>query len=111
MRCSTVKNMVSYHTNTFYLINASFKTLNFSESEEIVDDFEKVFANQTLNYTMLGLYFLGYFGCAGLLFLSWFERSGQAGPYRTLANRLVSYTLDQVNIWARSGKAFLGFGQ
>ena len=29
--------------------------------------------------------------------VSWFERSGQAGPHRTLVNRLMSCTLDQVS--------------
>ena len=33
--------------------------------------------------------------CFGLCLVAWFERSGQAGPYRTLINQLVSHKLEQ----------------
>ena len=33
-----------------------------------------------------------------LMFVIWFERSGQAGNFRTLLNQLASFIMDQVNI-------------
>ena len=61
-----------------------------------LDSFSQVYANQLLNRFMIVLYIIGLFGCLGLSLVSWFERSGQAGPYRTLVNQLVSINLDQV---------------
>ena len=41
------------------------------------------------------IYSLGLLACVGLGMMIWFERSGQAGPYRTLVNQLVSYRIEQ----------------
>ena len=45
---------------------------------------------------MFLVYILGLLNCVSLSFISWFERSGQAGPFRTLRNRLVSFNVDQL---------------
>ena len=73
------------------VLNASWHL----EAEER-DFFHGVWSNQALNKAMGFVYFSGLIFCIGLLFVSWFERSGEAGPFRTLVNRLVSFMLDQV---------------
>ena len=61
------------------------------------DDFEGVYDKSlSLNWFMLALFVLGLCTCPGLLYVSWFERSGQAGPFRTILNQLVSFNMDQV---------------
>ena len=60
------------------------------------DHFKGVYEMPILNWSMIGIYLLGLISCTGLRLVSWFERSGQAGPYRTLVNQLMSITLDKV---------------
>lgn len=60
------------------------------------DTFEGVFSLWYVNWLTILLYVLGLISCALLVIVSWFEKSGQAGPFRTLANQLVSCQLDQV---------------
>lgn len=60
------------------------------------DDFKDLFKTQWLNWSMLALYLSGLASCVGLGLVSWYERTGRAGPHRTLVNRLVSMILDQV---------------
>ena len=59
------------------------------------DFFEKAFENWLINLLAVLVYVIGLIGIAGLLFVIWFERSGLAGPFRTLINQLVSFNLDQ----------------
>ena len=73
--------------------------LHFHLTEEVSNDyFESVYSNTILNTSMILIYILGLISCVGLRLVSWFERSGQAGPYRTLVNRLMSITLDEVSL-------------
>ena len=67
---------------------------NFTQSH---DDFEGMFSIQTVNWSMVILYTIGLVPCAGLGLVCWFERTGQAGPYRTLVNQLVTGCLEQVS--------------
>lgn len=60
------------------------------------DAFEQLYANGGLNAIFGVLYFLGYLCCLGLGLVIWFERSGQAGPYRTLVNQLVTHRLESI---------------
>lgn len=64
--------------------------------EETKEDQSTFYGNIGLNWSMFGIYGAGLIGCVGLGFVSWFERTGRAGPHRTLINRLVSFNLDQV---------------
>lgn len=50
-----------------------------------------------LNLATLIMYLIGLASCGLLTLVSLFERSGLAGPYRTVFNRLVSYQIDQVS--------------
>ena len=61
------------------------------------DAFEDVFENKYLCLGMAGLYLVGISSCGMLVLASWFERSGQAGPYRTLLNRLGTLNVEQVS--------------
>ena len=74
------------------------ETLNNLEIQTDYDFFKNIYSNPLLNYSMVLIYTLGFIGVSGLILVVWFERSGQAGPYRTLINRLVSYNINQVCI-------------
>lgn len=70
---------------------------------EIKDDFENVFDNIWIQITIGILLVLGFISSAFGFFVSWFERSGEAGPFRTLINQLVTLSLDQISIMFLSG--------
>ena len=61
-----------------------------------VDYFKDVYDNPWINRTIVGLYFGGFTSIIGLIFVVWFEWSGQAGPYRTLINQLVIFNIESV---------------
>ena len=73
-----------------------FEIANFNFTHRESEYFEYVYSNPFLNCSMVAVYLLGVVSCFGLRLVSWFEQSGQAGPHRTLVNRLMSLTLDQV---------------
>ena len=75
-----------------------FEIPNIIETEEKLfkNDFPEVYSNYYLNWTMTGLYSLGLVSCGVLVMASWYERSGHAGPYRTLLNRLGTLNMEQV---------------
>lgn len=75
------------------------RTFNFNGIPTFIhkDYFADVYAiNPVLNTSAVVAYVFGYIGVAGLILVIWYERSGKAGPHRTLVNRLVSYALDQL---------------
>ena len=74
-----------------------FEIANFNFTHREFEYFEYVYSNPFLNCSMVAVYLLGVVSCFGLRLVSWFEQSGQAGPHRTLVNRLMSRTLDQVS--------------
>lgn len=85
----------------FTLVN--WTSLDDEESSKLMetflhneDDFKELFENTFENVAIVGLYVIGNVSCAGLLLVSWFEKSGQAGPYRTLVNQLASMRLDNL---------------
>ena len=83
-------------STTFYPINKTLSDQIFDQSDVDhnpiqIDFFENVYSDPILNGCMIAVYFFGCIGCAGLGLVIWFERSGSAGPYRTLVNQLVSY--------------------
>ena len=81
----------------------SFKIEDFNnvsyfeiEDQPFVDDFSGVYANEYLNWGMSALYLSGLTSCSVLVMASWYERSGQAGPFRTLLNRIATLNIEQV---------------
>ena len=60
------------------------------------DYFQDVFSPPIINWTMILIWILGLASCVFLRIVSWFEKTGQAGPFRTLVNRLFSCIIDQV---------------
>lgn len=68
------------------------KNESFPNTEDV---FSEAFSIKALNWFLFICYLLGLISCGLLVIVSWFEKSGQAGPFRTLANQLVSHQLDQ----------------
>ena len=61
------------------------------------DPFANLFQEHPyLTWAVWIIFHLGLINCMGLSFVAWFERSGYAGPYRTLVNQLASLKFDQV---------------
>ena len=80
----------------FSSTNETFAVIfEFKYEMEKMDPFGGVYQNQNVNIFCAILYILGLLSCVGLGSVIWFERSGQAGPYRTLINQLVSHKLEQ----------------
>ena len=67
-----------------------------SKSNVNLDFFHGVFESTNMKFFILGTYGFGTLGILGLLLITHFERSGNAGQFRTLVNQLVSFNLDQV---------------
>lgn len=89
------------------ILNSSWNPITFNGSEEDFfkasdqqkkDEFKELFENHNENLALLINYIIGLFGCLGLCLISWFERSGQAGPFRSLVNQLVSIRYDQLSM-------------
>ena len=75
------------------------------ESNETQDFFHGVFESVNMKFLVLGTYSFGTLGILGSLLITHFERSGNAGQFRTLVNQLVSFNLDQVfKILPQKGK-------
>ena len=73
-------------------------TLNVERPND--DFFQETFQYPIINSVAILIYLIfGCSGSAGLVYVAWFERSGAAGPYRTLINQLVSFNLDQLNVY------------
>ena len=89
------QNILTMITNLSFTIDSQFHQQNFTLDEFVdsSDPFAGVFGNIALNWAMLGLYLLGFASCGALGFIAWFEVTGEAGPNRTLINRLSSYNL------------------
>ena len=66
------------------------------KSNIMQDFFHGVFESINMKFLVLGTYSFGTLGILGLLLITHFERSGNAGQFRTLVNQLVSFNLDQV---------------
>lgn len=60
------------------------------------DFFAELFEGVFIKLLWIVSYLLSCLGCMGMAFLTWFERSGQAGHFRTLKNQLISANLDTV---------------
>ena len=76
-------------------ISTNITLEDISKSDE--DYFKDVYDKPWINRTIVGLYFGGFASIIGLIFVVWFERSGQAGPYRTLINQLVIFNIESVS--------------
>ena len=79
--------------------NGDFKLTTFYTEENVgekEDFFEGLYNNSNMKLIIVLTYCLIVVVLIGLGFVLWFERSGQAGHYRTLVNQLSSFNLDQV---------------
>ncbi len=85
-------------------MNNSLLKLNFENASNLSiqgvkseDYFKEIYANPALVVLTIVSYIISLLGTFGLAFIVWFERSGQAGQYRTLVNQLVSFMMDMVS--------------
>ena len=78
------------------MINLNFTILSNKSLEKDFDHFGEVFSDETLNYFTFFVFVLGLFNCFPVCLMSWFERTGRAGPYRTLRNRLMTSNFEQM---------------
>ena len=79
--------------------NDDFKLTTFYTEENVgekEDFFEGLYNNSNMQLIIILTYCLIVLVLIDLGFVLWFERSGQAGHYRTLVNQLSSFNLDQV---------------
>ena len=72
----------------------TFCTLDY----ESQDFFAGIYQSPYIKLAMTLTYGVAVMCMIGLGLVLWFERSGQAGHYRTLVNQLSSFNLDQVSI-------------
>ena len=86
--------MVELSTTTLISLEVeeNQKVSDFSQ----IDDFEGVYGNPFVKLLYVLCYILSLLTLPGFILVIWFERSGQAGQFRTLVNQLVSFCLDQV---------------
>ena len=71
--------------------------LTIEDEETLNEDyFKDVYNNPWINRFVIGIYFSGSIFIFGLIFVSWFERSGLSGPYCTLVNQLVIFNVESV---------------
>ena len=80
---------------TWIETNQTLECLLETKSNE--DFFEDIYSDPWINRLMIAIHFITYIPLLGLASVAWFERTGQAGPYRTLINRLVSFQIDSVS--------------
>ena len=66
--------------------------------DETQDFFDGIYQSPYIKLAMTLTYGVAVICMIGLGLVLWFERSGQAGQYRTLVNQLSSFNLDQVNM-------------
>ena len=66
------------------------------EENKDQDFFAGIYQRPYMRLSIILTYALAVLSMVGLGFVLWFERSGQAGHYRTLVNQLISFNLDQV---------------
>ena len=63
------------------------------------DFFTGIYDSPKLTMAMVMTYILCTFCMVGIGYVIWFERSGQAGHFRTLVNQLSTFNLDQVILY------------
>ena len=69
------------------------------ESDE--DYFAEIYSDKVVKISMVITYLIGLVPTFGVIFIVWLERSGLAGPYRTLINQLVTGNYESVRIFYR----------
>ena len=81
-------------------MNINFVIGNFSKEnlEDFVftDQFSGLYDDIFIKILSVTFALVGYLSLPAVGLVIWFERSGEAGNFRTLINQLVSFTLDQV---------------
>ena len=73
-----------------------FAFCTIDEEDKDQDFFAGLYESPYFKLSMTLTYGVALICMVGLGFVLWFERSGQAGQYRTLVNQLSSFNLDQV---------------
>ena len=79
-------------------LNNTLEQNVFCSGDEEENAFQGLYEKSDTKIAMLSTYTVTFLGLSGLGFILWFERSGQAGHYRTVINQLISFNIDQVSI-------------
>ena len=79
-------------------MRALYCRLNITHEFE-KDFFTGIYDSPKLTMAMVMTYILCTFCMVGIGYVIWFERSGQAGHFRTLVNQLSTFNLDQVILY------------
>ena len=95
-------------------MRALYCRLNITHEFE-KDFFTGIYDSPKLTMAMVITYILCTFCMVGIGYVIWFERSGQAGHFRTLVNQLSTFNLDQVipitsTLLSRQNKRNLCYG-
>ena len=80
--------------------------MNLSFSTISEDYFAEIYSDKIVTISMVLTYSIGLVPTFGVMFIVWLEKSGQAGPYRTLINQLVSCNYQSVRIYFLLDKNF-----
>lgn len=112
MKARAIFERILFPWKRFSVISSQSKMIslhNWTTDIEVFaknDNFEKVFSDFWVNLAVILTFFMGSVSCIFAIYVSWYERNGYAGPFRTLINQLVSLSLDHICICFLSG-AFL----
>ena len=82
-----------------------------SEDEDTENEnaFQGLYKRPDIRTAMFMTYMVTLCGISGLAFIHWFERSGQAGHYRTVINQLGNQRLSVISSEHTFGAFFLGW--
>ena len=85
--------------NNTCFFNLEMDNLTFDDTTISSDKYVGVYESVHIRFAFLTTYMVILVFAPLLAFVIWFERSGQAGSYRTMVNQLASFNLDQVHFF------------
>ena len=71
--------------------------LFINDTTVLSDKYAAVYESQYVRFAFVITYIVSFLCVPLVAFVIWFERSGQAGSFRTMVNQLASFNLDQVH--------------
>ena len=93
--------------NNTCFFNLEMDNLTFDDTTISSDKYVGVYESVHIRFAFLTTYMVILVFAPLLAFVIWFERSGQAGSYRTMVNQLASFNLDQVHFFPIFAKMYL----
>lgn len=73
--------------------------ISFETNDTVMEEdfFVGVYNDKVAVWSLVIVYIIGLVGMIGIVLIIWFERSGEAGPFRTLINQLVTHNYEAVS--------------